>query len=210
MSIEHSYFSVSRFFDAWVRVMELHTRRMEVEESRHFGSKVLIISPPTDPGIRLIAKANQHGQTQLLCFSERLERIAITNSRERGIESLGIHVAPFFRLRFVDGELAAVYANCFFDFCKEQDFAAIFDEIWRVLKVRGSLHMVYMGSPTNFLSHGWTWAFRRLNFLSQGCHPVSIGPYLSRHGFLLQKDLFVERLGFPLRYTYAEKQEKLA
>lgn len=210
MDIEQSYFSVSRFFDTWVRVMELHTRKMEVEGSKHWGLKILIVSPPTDPGIQLLAKANQHGPAKLLCFSERLKRIAITYAREHGIESLSIHVVPFFRLPFADGEFEAIYANCFFDFCQERDFGLILDEMWRVLKPKGSLSRVYMGSSNNLLAQGWTWAFRQLNFLSRGCHPVSIEPYLSRRGFLLQKDLSVDRFGFPVRYTYAEKQTKLA
>jgi hypothetical protein len=54
MAVEESYFSVSRFFAAWVRMMEYHTRRMEALDSAHLGSRRLIISPPTDAGIPLL------------------------------------------------------------------------------------------------------------------------------------------------------------
>ena len=210
MDTEQSYFSISRFFDTWVRVMELHTRKMEVEDSEHWGSKILVISPPTDPGIRLLAKANQRGDTVLLCFSERLKQLAVNYSRQREMEPLDICVAPAFRLPFRDGELAAIYANCFFDFCQERDFAAILDEMWRALQMNGSLFMVYMGVPNGIAAKAWSWGCRRFQSLSRGCHPVSIGPVLSPHGFQLQKDLYAEKLGFPVRYTYAKKQSKVA
>lgn len=209
MDIEQSYFSVSRFFDAWVRVMELRTRRMEVLDSKHWGAKILIISPPTDTGIKLLAKANKHGQTMLLCFSERLKRIATTYCRKHGIAPLNIHTGPLFRLPFKDGEFATIYANCLFDFCQDRDFVPILEEMWRVLSIKGSLFAVYMTFPNSFQAHGWTWACRKFSFLSQGCRPVSIAPHLSRCGFLVQKDMTVKRLGFPIRYTYADKQASL-
>jgi len=190
--------------------MEFHTRKMEVEHSECFGSKILIISPPTDPGIELLAKANRQGSTELLCFSEKLKRIASTYFREQEIESVGIRVTPFFQLPFMDGEISAIYANCFFDFCQERDFAWILGEMWQVLQMNGSLFMVYMGLPNSIVARGWSWAFRRFQFLSQGCHSVSMEPDLSLHGFQLQQDQYVERLGFPVRYTYATKQTKVA
>lgn len=61
MHVEQSYYQVSKFFDSWVRLMEIHTRRMEVVDSGDFGSKILIISPPTDTGIQILAGANAYG-----------------------------------------------------------------------------------------------------------------------------------------------------
>jgi ubiquinone/menaquinone biosynthesis C-methylase UbiE len=179
---------------------------MEVQDSLHWGSKILIISPPTDTGIRLLVKANQQGQSKLLCFSERLERIAAAYSRKHGIEALSTHVAPYFRIPFANEEFAAIYANCFFDFCQEQEFDMVLDEMWRTLKIGGTLFMVYMGFSRKHLARGWSWVFKQFNFISQGSHPVFIGPYLSRCGFLIRKDHPIERFGFPVRYTFAEKQ----
>lgn len=206
--LEQSYFSVSRYFDTWVRLMEIRTRTMEAEDSAHLqGARVLIISPPTDAGIPLLVRANRTCQTRLLCFSERLGRIAATYAKKHRVnEVLDISVAPFFRLPFPDGEFAAIYANCFLDFCHEGDLDAIFDEMHRALGINGSLFAAYMGHSNKFPARGWTWAFRRCGFISQGCHPVSVGPYLSRHGFSVRRDLSASRLGFPLRYTLAEKQ----
>jgi ubiquinone/menaquinone biosynthesis C-methylase UbiE len=181
---------------------------MEVEDSEHFGSRALIVSPPTDPGIGLIARANRSGSTELLCFSDELERIATTYSRERGIESLRIRVAPFFELPFGDEELGVIYANCFFDYCEEGDYPLILDEMWRVLKRNGSLFAVYMGFPDGVAAKGWAWALRRLRFPFRGCHPTSMKPYLERHGFLVEKDVSLKRLGFPLRYNHARKRER--
>ncbi len=76
MGVEESYFAVSCFFATWVRVMEHHTREMEVSDSAQLGSRRLIISPPTDAGIALLARANSRGKSELLCFSDRTERIA--------------------------------------------------------------------------------------------------------------------------------------
>jgi len=208
--IERSYFAVSRFFDIWVRIMELQTRRMEVQDSVHWGSKILIISPPTDIGIRLLVKANKHGRSRLLCFSKRLERMAAAYSRKHGLEALSTHVAPYFRLPFANEEFEAIYANCFFDFCQERDFDLVLDEMWRTLKMEGALFMVYMGFPRKHLAHWWSWAFRQFNFISQGCHPVFMEPFLYRCGFLVRKAHSLKRFGVPVRYTFAEKQARFA
>ena len=205
MDVEKSYFSVAPFFDPWVRVMEIHSRRMEEEDSGHWGSKILIVSPPVDPGIPLLAKANRHGDTVLLCFSERLKRIALNYSMKQETGPPDIRIAPFFSIPCEDGEFAAIYANCFFDFCEEGDFPFILKEMHRALKADGSLFMVYMGLPDETLAKGWAWAFSRFRFLSQGCHPVSMAPHLPAADFELQKDLYANRLGFPLRYTLAKK-----
>jgi hypothetical protein len=46
MSIGQAYLGISSFFDIWVRVIELRTRRMEVKDSADGGSRRLIKSPP--------------------------------------------------------------------------------------------------------------------------------------------------------------------
>jgi len=68
MKIEETYFAVSGFFDLWIRLMEIRTRIMEVEDSRLNNSRILIISPPTDRGIKVLARANPRGETHLLCL----------------------------------------------------------------------------------------------------------------------------------------------
>lgn len=205
MDVEQAYFASSWLFDTWVRLMESHTRKMEVADSTHLGSKILIISPPTDPGMGILTNANRSGETSLLCFSKRTERIAIDYCAKHSIEGLVTKVAPFFHIPFADGELAAVYANCFFDFCRDTDFDLILDEIWRVLKRKGSHYAVYMGPPESLLAGRWEWILRRFHRLGQGCHPVRMAPYLSRRGFRILKDCPAQRLGFPIWYTHAEK-----
>jgi hypothetical protein len=76
MDVEKSYAAISWFFNPWVRLIEYHTRKMEVLESVHLGPRRLIISPPTDAGIPLLTRANAQGETELLCFSDRIEQIA--------------------------------------------------------------------------------------------------------------------------------------
>lgn len=210
MHVEQSYYQVSKFFDSWVRLMEIHTRRMEVVDSGDFGSKILIISPPTDTGIQILAGANAYGQTNLLCFSERIEQIAVEYRAKHGLEGLQTYVEPFFHIPFPNESLSAVYANCLFDFCSERDFDVMFNEIWRALKKNGSLFAVYMGPPSSFLAQTWVWIFKRFHFLSQGCHPVCIAPYLSRRGFRILKEQPVERLGFPITYIHTEKPAQAA
>jgi ubiquinone/menaquinone biosynthesis C-methylase UbiE len=205
-SIEHSYVAVSRFFDAWVRIIEMHTRMREARDPLRSGAKVLVISPPTDAGIPLLVRANQHGETVLLCFSERLCHIATSYREARGIERLDIAVAPFFQMPFAHGEFAAVYANCFFDFCAEQEFDSLIEEIRRVLEPGGVLYAVYMAPPLNVPAHIWTWFFRHFDFLSKGVRPVLVEPHLSHHGFVLSEGASVQRLGFPMRFTRAQKR----
>lgn len=202
-NIEQSYFRISRVFDAWVRLMEFNSRKREAEAPLLSGSKILIISPPTDAGIKLLANANVSGETFLLCFSERLAAIAETYARAHEAPSLDIRVEPFFRLPFADVEIAAIYANCFFDFCSEEQFDLVIGEMRRVLKADGMLFAAYMGMPRSVPSRLWAWLFRRFDFIGQGCRPVSIEQWLSRHGLMIHESLFTERLGFPLTFIVA-------
>jgi hypothetical protein len=205
MDVEKSYFAVSWFFHSWVRLMEYYTRKMEVIESAQLGPRRLIISPPTDAGIPLLARANSSGQTDLLCFSDRLQRVSVEYIRKRRIKSLATIVESFFQIPALDESLSAVYANCLFDFCAEEDFDMMLCEIWRVLKPGGILFAVYMAPTSSFGGRLWTWIFDRLTFMSNGCYPVTIRAHLTRNGFLIQKEMFVRRLGFPVMYTVSEK-----
>lgn len=205
MDVEKSYFAVSWFFNSWVRLMEYNTRKMEVIESVQLGPRRLIISPPTDAGIPLLAHANSSGQTDLLCFSDRLQRIAVKYIRRRRIKSLATIVESFFQISALDESLSAVYANCLFDFCAEEDFDMMLREIWRVLKPGGILFAVYMAPTSRLGGRLWTWIFDRFTFLSNGCHPVTIRVHLTRNGFKIQKEMFVRRLGFPAIYSVSER-----
>lgn len=205
-TIERSYVAISRFFDAWVRIIEMDTRMREAREFLRPGAKVLIISPPTDAGIPLLVRANQHGETVLLCFSERLRRIGTSYREARGIERLDIAVGPFFQVPFANGEFAAVYANCFFDFCAEQEFDPLIEEVRRVLEPDGLLYAVYMAPPQTFPARIWAWVIRHFDFLRTGVHPVLVEPHLSHHGFVLSEGASIQRLGFPMRFTRAQKR----
>ena len=98
MKIEESYLAVSGFFDLWVRLIEIRTRIMEVQDSRINNLRILIISPPTDRGIKVLAQANQKGESHLLCFSEALGEIAKEYSLQHNIEGLKFvwnHFSPY-------------------------------------------------------------------------------------------------------------------
>lgn len=204
MKIEESYLAVSGFFELWVRLMEIRTRIMEERDSRINDLKILIISPPTDRGIKVLTQANLRGESHLLCFSEALGKIAKQYSIHRSIEGLKIWVEPFFSIPFGDRHFDAVFTNCFFDFCQERDFSGILQEIKRTLKNKGLFFSVYMDMPTDLISRTWDHLFKRFQSLSQGCHPVDIMPSLTKCGFKLKKDLSIKRLGFPIKYLMAE------
>ncbi len=204
MKIEETYLAVSGFFDLWVRIMEIRTRFMEVEDSRLNNSRILIISPPTDRGIKVLAQANPRGETHLLCFSEALGEIAKEISIRCDIKGLKICVEPFFSVPFDDNHFDAVFTNCFFDFCQESDFNDILKEIKRVLKSEGLFFSVYMDAPTDLIGRTWVNVFGRFQSLSKGCHPVDIMPFLSKWSFKLKKDLVIRRFGFPVKYLVAK------
>ncbi|RMF57885.1 MAG: methyltransferase domain-containing protein [Calditrichaeota bacterium] len=205
MKIEESYLAVSGCFDLWVRFMEIRTRIMEVEDSRLNNLRILIISPPTDRGIRVLTQANQKGESHLLCFSEALGKIATEYSLRYNIKNLKIWVEPFFSIPFDDNHFDAVFTNCFFDFCQESDFNDILKEIKRTLKSEGLFFSVYMDIPTDIIGRTWANLFYKFQSLSQGCHPVDILPFLSKWNFKLKKELTIKRLGFPVKYLIAEK-----
>lgn len=210
MDVEESYFAVSRTFHAWVRLMEYHTRQMEVLDSEPLGKRRLIISPPTDAGIPLLVDANAHGETELLCFSDRTERIAADYCRRHRIDALITRVEPFFSISAPNQILSAVYANCLFDFCAEAHFDSMLAEIWRVLEPGGVLFAVYMVHPTHFGGRVWASIFDRFSFLSNGCYPVSIVPHLAQRGFQILRDMPADRFGFPVRYVVSEKPGQVA
>lgn len=208
MDVEASYFSVSWFFNSWVRLMEYPTRQMEVSESAQLGPRRLVVSPPTDAGLPLLARANTAGKTDLLCFSRRIEEIASDFRARHEIGGLTTLVEQFFKIPVADKCLSVVYANCLFDFCAEEDLDAMLREIGRVLEPDGILFAVYMEHPSKPVGRLWAWAFDRLAFISNGCHPVAITNHLTRNGFRIRKDVSAARLGFPARYTVAELASK--
>ena len=204
MRIEESFLAVSGHFDLWVRLMEIRTRTMEARDSSIRDSRILMICPPTDAGIKMLAQANPGGESHLLCFSDALATIARQYALQHKIEGLEIGVRPFFSVPSDDNYYDAVFANCFFDFCEETDFIGILQEIKRVLKHEGMFFSVYMGLPTGIVGRVWSNLFRRFPSLSHGCHPVDIRPSLTGCGFELKKDLTMTRLGFPIEYLMAE------
>ncbi len=69
MGIEKSYIGLAWFFNCWSIYVEGQFRAAQMQDSNIKKSKLLIVSPPTDSGIDLFARANANGETYLLCFS---------------------------------------------------------------------------------------------------------------------------------------------
>jgi len=211
MDIVEAYSSGARLFHLWVRAMEIHTRHAEVSDSAGMGGHVLIISPPTDPAIPLLGSKNATGKTTVVCFSEYLQRLTSRYVSEHGsITGIDTVVVPFFRLPFADSTVRAIYTNCFLDFCRIESLKSIIAELWRVLEPNGALYSVYMAAGTTRPNRLWAWAFERLPRLSGGCHPVSITESLSQAGFRVVNDQPMNRFGFPIRYTRAERLSRVA
>ena len=205
MDIEKSYNRLSSYFDLWVRLIEIKTRVMEVQDSKLKDLKILIISPPTDTGIRILSKTNLQGESYLLCFSSTLEEIAKKYLANHNVLNVKTRKEHFFRIPFDDVYFDVIFANCFFDFCQEHNFDKIIGEIIRVLKNKGELFSVYMDYPSNITSKVWSLIFNNFALLSQDCHPVDIKPSLARQNFSLKKDLSMRRFGFPFKYIQAKK-----
>jgi hypothetical protein len=102
---------------------------MEVQDSKLKDSKILIISPPTDRGIKILSKANTKGESYLLCFSTALERIAQRYCQKQRITNLKTCNSPFFEIPFAEAYFDVIFTNCFFDFCRESDFDMMIREI---------------------------------------------------------------------------------
>ena len=205
MNVEETYYRGAKSFDLWLRLVESHTRKMQVEDSSHRDSQALIISAPTDCGIPLVAQARRDAETNLLCFSDRTARIATEYCARHGSEIVKVKVAPFFRIPFGDSHFSTVYANCFFDFCLERDPDSILDEIRRVLRVDGSLLTVNMAGGSTAPARTWLWVLRRLSLAGKGLHPIDTAPRIGQRGFRIVKDRSVNRFGFPMNYTHAKK-----
>jgi SAM-dependent methyltransferase len=205
MEIERAYVGGSVFFDAWVALMENHTRVMEVRDSDLRDAKILIISAPTDRGMATLAEANCQGESFFLCFSAEIEDIAQRYCRRRDIRNLVTVVAPFFSIPSDNEEFDAVYANCLFDLCDPREVDVVVDEMWRVLKQGGHLYSVHMGQPSRMAGRAWAWLLWRFPVVSRGFRPVNVVPSLLDQGFSLVQDQAPERFGFPLRYIQAKK-----
>lgn len=205
MNVEEAYYQGAKSFDLWVRLVELRTRRMQVEDSSRWDAPALIISAPTDYGIPLVAGANRDSETNLLCFSDRTGRIATEYCARQGCEVVKVKVAPFFRIPFRDSHFSNVYVNCFFDFCPVRDLGPLLDEIRRVLQVEGSLLTVNMAGASTACARTWLWVLRRISIACKGLHPIEPAPQIRQRGFRILKDRSVNRFGFPMNYTHAKK-----
>ncbi len=198
------YLKVAGFFDMWVRCIELETRVVMARDAGLGTLRALIISPPTDKGIEVLSKANPDGQTELLLFSDASREIAERYVEKHGIKGVELRVAPFFQIP--DGELYdVVFADCFFDFLEPEDLEPCIDEIARVLRPGGSLFSAVMDSPHEAPAKLWAKAMEHFPALSQGCHPVDIGPLMPAHGLGVVKEVSSTHLGFPLSYVHARK-----
>ncbi len=207
MHIDRAYANISWFFDAWVRLMESHTRLMEVRDSDLGNASILIVSAPTDRGIAALSQANCRGESYLLCFSDQIEAIAQHYFCRHEIENVSTVVAPFFSIPVGSEELHAIYANCLVDLCDSEEVSMVLAERWRALKRGGCLYSVHMGMPSRTAGRAWGWLFRRFPALSQGFHPVSLVPSLLDRGFTVIQDRAPGRFGFPLRYVEAHKRK---
>jgi len=111
----------------------------------------------------------------------------------------------FFQLPFTAKYFDVIFANCFFDFCKAEDFEIIMKEMKRVLKDNGKFFAVYMEFPSTKINRLWNVVFRHAKVLSQGCHPVDIRSTLINQDLAIKKDISLNRFGFPLKYIEAKK-----
>lgn len=203
MSFVDAHAAVSRRFDRWIRVMEIRTRLLELEDATLGEAKAMIISPPTDTGIRMIARANERGTTYLLCWSTRIFEEASRDARLHRLSQLRLLCADPPAIPLKDGMLDVVFANCLFDFCEGAQIEEILRGIRRVLRPGGSFFAVYMGEPAGALTRLWCGLFKHLQSISRGCHPVDILPFLRIHGFKDPEELCLSRFGFPIRYVRA-------
>ena len=192
-------------FERWSKMMELQTRRMEVEEAGLGGAVAVIISPPTDIGIRLIAEANRDGITYLICWSKQLYEAAKRYSAACDANLLLLFDEPL-GLPLDDASVDLVFANCLFDFCEAEQIDDLLAGIERILRPGGSLFAVYMGESSRLAARIWTGIFRSFPALSGGCRPVEISDAVGQFGFEVEKALRASRLGFPLRYLHARKE----
>ncbi|NOX90632.1 MAG: methyltransferase domain-containing protein [Calditrichaeota bacterium] len=205
MSIEKSYTGIAPFFESWVKIFEYHLRKRELEDS-HLGNKrILIISPPTDPGIILFAKSNTKGETIFLSPTQRIKNIVYEYLKKKKIENLITVVSPVDRLQFDSDYFDVVFANCYFDFCQKEEILRSLKVINFVLKKGGLLLAVYMDNPHKLLSELWARIFRYAPAISQGCHPVGMDQFLTEK-YTIIKNIGESRFGFPLRYIAARKQ----
>ncbi len=201
MSFVDDYSKLSRRFDLWVRIMEMGTRILQLEDACLGEMKALIISPPTDPGIRMISRANEGGETYLLCWSTKIFEDARKDAQLHQLSQLQLLCANPPHIPLGDGMLDVVFANCLFDFCEAAQIEEILLEIRRVLRPKGELFSVYMGEPAGAIGRFWSGLFKHLPSISGGCHPVAIVPFLHNHGFKDPVEFCVNRFGFPIRYV---------
>ncbi len=198
------YLKVAGFFDLWVRSIELETRVTMARDAGLGSLRALIISPPTDRGIEVLSKANPDGHTDLLLFSDEAREIAERYVEKHDITGVEFRVAPFFEVP-AGQPYDVVFADCFFDFLEPEDLDPSIDVVAKLLRPGGALFAATMDSPHEAPAKLWAKAMEHFPSLSQGCHPVDIGPLMPSHGFEVVKEVSTTRLGFPLEYIHARK-----
>ena len=200
MDVEDAYLAISGYFDLWVRLMEYRTRVMEGRHVPAADGSMLIVSPPTDRGIRILSRANAGGRTDMLCFSEALAAKASSYAAKQGARNITFKTSPFFSIPSRDASYDVIFANCFFDFCSEMDLPAILRELRRALRAEGRLFAVYMDHPRGVAGRLWAFVLKKFRRLSGGSHPVGLEPFLGPAGLEVEEDLRLTRFGFPIRY----------
>ena len=205
MELEKSYVKISPYFNIWSKIMELRSRKMEVSDSKINNLNILILSPPTDIGIKLLCNNNTKGTSYYSCFSSKTSSIAKRLMLKQNLQNLKIQVSKFLILPFDNDYFDAVFANCVFDFCQEDIFDTFVLEIKRVLKNEGLFFSVYMDYPRSVGNNLWKSLFEALPFISRGCHPVDIKPSLLKYGFKIFRDISYCRFWFPIKYIQAVK-----
>ncbi len=205
LDINKSYIGISPFFEKWVKLFEYHLRKREVEDSHLGDERVLILSPPTDPGIILLAESNRKGETIFLCPTDRIEAIAYGYARKKKIDNVNMVLSNLEQAGFDSGYFDIVFANCYFDFCPHEEVMRSIRKINDILKKGGLLFSVHMDIPCGWLGKLWSGIFQYVPAISRGCHPVEIDDFLINE-YTIIKNIRESRYGFPLRYLMAMRR----
>ncbi|RMD49143.1 MAG: methyltransferase domain-containing protein [Ignavibacteria bacterium] len=205
MDINDSYIRISKYFNFWARKFELDARKQQIKDSENLNGKKLIISPPTDPVIDMLASQGDGSNLNLICFSEATTLIARKYLKKRKIKNVNLVSTKYFILPFGDDEIVSVYLNCFIDFCNMSEVPLLLAEINRTLRPKGKLFAVFMSFPKSIKAKVWTGLFRIFNSFTGGCHPVEDGLVSQNNIFNVLENRYSETKGFPLRYMILEK-----
>lgn len=206
--IASAFEALAPTFDCWVRTMEKQTRLWEIDDiaaSENVEPNILLISPPTDPGIKWLAsrlpQLNCQARISLLCLNDNIRQIAAgyLSGTHLDVDLITLRDETF-SLPFNDSIFDVVIANCFFDFCYQHEIPETIQEIRRVLKTPGALFSVHMRKPETCIESIWASFFKQFPCVSHGCHPIDINDALQENGFALQTDSSEAPFGFPIQY----------